>query len=96
MLFVGMPSPSNETGCERHREALNVPVVTGVGGSFDVPAGHVRRAPRLVQSTGLEWFWRLAMEPRKMWKRYLATHSELPMLAACEIPTHRVFAGGAR
>jgi N-acetylglucosaminyldiphosphoundecaprenol N-acetyl-beta-D-mannosaminyltransferase len=89
MLFVGMPSPFKETWCERHRAALDVPVIMGVGGSFDVLAGYVRRAPRLVQSAGLEWSWRLAMEPRKMWKRYLLTNSEYLSLAAGEILRHR-------
>ena len=89
MLFVGMPSPFKETWCERHRLALDVPVIMGVGGSFDVLAGYVRRAPRLMQSMGLEWSWRLAMEPRKMWKRYLVTNSEYLWLAAREIVSHR-------
>jgi len=89
MLFVGMPSPFKETWCERHRAELDVPVIMGVGGSFDVLAGYVRRAPRLVQSAGLEWSWRLAMEPRKMWKRYLVTNSEYLSLAAGEILRHR-------
>jgi N-acetylglucosaminyldiphosphoundecaprenol N-acetyl-beta-D-mannosaminyltransferase len=89
LLFVGMPSPFKETWCERHRAALDVPVIMGVGGSFDVLAGYVRRAPRLVQSAGLEWSWRLAMEPRKMWKRYLVTNSEYLSLAAGEILRHR-------
>lgn len=57
-------------------------------------AGRVRRAPRLMQSLGLEWSWRLAMEPRKMWKRYLLTNSEFLWLAAREILTRR--AGLAR
>jgi N-acetylglucosaminyldiphosphoundecaprenol N-acetyl-beta-D-mannosaminyltransferase len=89
LLFVGMPSPFKETWCERHRAALDVPVIMGVGGSFDVLAGYVRRAPRLVQSAGLEWSWRLAMEPRKMWKRYLVTNAEYLSLAAGEILRHR-------
>jgi exopolysaccharide biosynthesis WecB/TagA/CpsF family protein len=89
MLFVGMPSPFKETWCERHRVALNVPVIMGVGGTFDVLAGYVRRAPRLMQSLGLEWSWRLAMEPRKMWKRYLVTNSEYLWLAAGEIVRRR-------
>lgn len=89
MLFVGMPSPFKETWGERHRTALDVPVIMGVGGSFDVLAGYVRRAPRLVQSVGLEWSWRLAMEPRKMWKRYLVTNSEYLSLAAGEILKRR-------
>ena len=94
MLFVGMPSPFKEPWCEENREALDVPVIMGVGGSFDVLAGHVRRAPRLMQSLGLEWSWRLAMEPRKMWKRYLLTNSEFLWLAAREILARR--AGLAR
>jgi N-acetylglucosaminyldiphosphoundecaprenol N-acetyl-beta-D-mannosaminyltransferase len=94
MLFVGMPSPFKETWCERHREALDVPVLMGVGGSFDVLAGHVPRAPRLVQSLGLEWSWRLAMEPRKLWKRYLVTNSQYLWLAAGEILKRRIGLAG--
>jgi N-acetylglucosaminyldiphosphoundecaprenol N-acetyl-beta-D-mannosaminyltransferase len=75
ILFVGMPTPFKEVWCEQHREALGVPVIMGVGGSFDVLAGLIRRAPRWMQNAGLEWFWRLLMEPRKMWKRYLVTNS---------------------
>lgn len=75
MLFVGMPTPDKEVWCERHRGALGVPLIVGVGGSFDVLAGFIRRAPLWMQNVGLEWFWRLLMEPRKMWKRYLVTNS---------------------
>jgi N-acetylglucosaminyldiphosphoundecaprenol N-acetyl-beta-D-mannosaminyltransferase len=89
MLFVGMPSPFKETWCESRRVALGVPVIMGVGGSFDVLAGHVRRAPPLLQRLGLEWSWRLAMEPRKMWKRYLVTNAEYLGLAAREILKRR-------
>jgi exopolysaccharide biosynthesis WecB/TagA/CpsF family protein len=85
MLFVGMPSPFKETWCEQNKAALDVPVIMGVGGSFDVLAGYVRRAPRVMQTVGLEWSWRLAMEPRKMLKRYLLTNSEYLWLAAGEI-----------
>lgn len=85
MLFVGMPSPFKESWCQRHRDALGVPVIVGVGGTFDVLTGYVRRAPRLLQAVGMEWSWRLAMEPRKMWKRYLYTNIEFLGLAAREI-----------
>ena len=85
MLFVGMPSPFKETWCQRHRDALGVPVIVGVGGTFDVLAGYVRRAPRALQVAGMEWLWRLAMEPRKMWKRYLHTNTEFIGLAAREV-----------
>jgi len=75
MLFVGMPSPFKELWCEQYRDALGVPVIMGVGGSFDVLAGFIKRAPVFAQKAGLEWFWRFLMEPRKMWKRYLVTNS---------------------
>ena len=90
ILFVGMPSPFKETWCERHRERLDVPVIIGVGGSFDVLAGYIRRAPLWVQSAGLEWFWRLLMEPRKLWRRYLTTNSEFIWLAGREIVARRL------
>jgi N-acetylglucosaminyldiphosphoundecaprenol N-acetyl-beta-D-mannosaminyltransferase len=75
LLLVGMPAPFKEIWCEEHREALATPAILGVGGAFDVLAGFVPRAPRLMQEAGLEWAWRLAMEPRKLWKRYLVTNS---------------------
>jgi N-acetylglucosaminyldiphosphoundecaprenol N-acetyl-beta-D-mannosaminyltransferase len=90
ILFVGMPSPFKETWCERHRGLLDVPVIMGVGGSFDVLAGYIRRAPRWVQSVGLEWSWRLLMEPRKLWKRYLTTNSEFVWIAGREIVARRL------
>ena len=90
MLFVGMPSPFKEVWCEKHRERLNVPVVMGVGGSFDVLAGFIMRAPHWVQVMGLEWFWRLLMEPRKLWKRYLVTNTEFILLAGREILGRRL------
>jgi N-acetylglucosaminyldiphosphoundecaprenol N-acetyl-beta-D-mannosaminyltransferase len=90
MLFVGMPTPFKETWCERHRQRLEVPLIMGVGGSFDVLAGFVRRAPRWLQAMGLEWFWRLLMEPRKLWKRYLTTNVEFIWLAGREIVARRL------
>jgi N-acetylglucosaminyldiphosphoundecaprenol N-acetyl-beta-D-mannosaminyltransferase len=90
ILFVGMPTPFKETWCERHRHCLDVPLIMGVGGSFDVLAGFISRAPRWAQSCGLEWFWRLLMEPRKLWKRYLITNSEFIWLAAREIVARRL------
>jgi len=90
ILFVGMPSPFKETWCERHRDRLDVPVIIGVGGSFDVLAGFIRRAPGWVQAAGLEWFWRLLMEPRKLWRRYLTTNSEFVWLAGREIVARRL------
>ena len=85
LLLVGMPAPFKETWCEEQRSALQVPAVLGVGGAFDVIAGFVRRAPKIMQRAGLEWLWRLAMEPRKLWKRYLVTNLQFIALLATEL-----------
>lgn len=85
LLFVGMPTPFKDVFCERHRDRLQVPVIMGVGGSFDVLAGVIARAPRAMQSMGLEWAWRLVMEPRKLWRRYLTTNSEFVWLVVREL-----------
>lgn len=92
ILFVGLPSPFKEVWSERYRGQLQVPVVLGVGGSFDVLAGFIMRAPRLFQSLGLEWFWRLMMEPRKLWRRYLSTNSEFIWRAIREVVARRAYA----
>ncbi|HLI57761.1 MAG TPA: WecB/TagA/CpsF family glycosyltransferase, partial [Actinomycetota bacterium] len=70
-LFLAIPSPRKEFWLGQHLEELGVPFAMGVGGSFDVVAGTVRRAPRWMQRAGLEWSFRLVQEPRRMWKRYL-------------------------
>lgn len=75
MLFVGMPTPFKETWCFKYRDKLNVPMIMGVGGSFDVLSGVVRRAPQILQRIGLEWLWRFLMRPQVMWKRYLVTNT---------------------
>jgi len=89
MLFVGMPSPFNQVFLERHRARLEVPVLMGVGGSFDVLAGFVARAPLWLRTLGLEWSWRLLMQPRKMWKRYLITNAEFLWMAGREALARR-------
>ena len=60
-------------------------VIMGVGGSVDVLAGHTRRAPRLLQRTGLEWAYRLAQEPRRLFKRYLVTNLRFCVLVGREL-----------
>ena len=71
ILFVAMPSPRKEYWLAENLDALGVPFSMGVGGSFDVYAGAIRRAPVWMQSTGLEWAYRFIQEPRRMWRRYL-------------------------
>jgi len=71
MLFVAMSSPRKEYFLADNMNALGVPFAMGVGGAIDVAAGLTRRAPRWMQRAGLEWFFRFAQEPRRMWRRYL-------------------------
>lgn len=75
VLFVAMTSPRKEKFLARWSGDLGVPVCHGVGGSFDVLAGKVRRAPRLWQGLGLEWLYRVLQEPGRLWKRYLVTNT---------------------
>jgi len=75
VLFVAISSPKKEIFLEKWQNFINVPVCHGVGGSFDVMAGVTKRAPHWMQNYGLEWFYRLIQEPRRMWKRYLVTNS---------------------
>jgi N-acetylglucosaminyldiphosphoundecaprenol N-acetyl-beta-D-mannosaminyltransferase len=82
ILFVGMPSPFKEVWCHEHREALGTPVILPVGGAFDVLSGFVRRAPRALQACGLEWLWRMLMDPRRMWWRYAETNPVFIALVA--------------
>jgi N-acetylglucosaminyldiphosphoundecaprenol N-acetyl-beta-D-mannosaminyltransferase len=81
-LFVAMPTPRKERFLHQHRQMLNVPFVMGVGGSVDVLAGVVSRAPNWMQSAGLEWLHRLIQEPRKMAWRYLSTNFAFAWLIA--------------
>jgi N-acetylglucosaminyldiphosphoundecaprenol N-acetyl-beta-D-mannosaminyltransferase len=75
ILFVGMPTPYKEIWLHKNLDRLGVRLAIGVGGTFDVMTGQVRRAPRWMQRVGLEWLWRMAMEPRKMWKRNVVYNS---------------------
>ena len=68
LLFVAMGIPLQEKWIHQHLEELGVPVSMGVGGTLDVLAGKARRAPKWVQRIGLEWFYRLASNPRKIRK----------------------------
>lgn len=71
ILFVGLGAPKQEKWIKQYYQELGVPVSMGVGVTFEFIAGIVKRAPKWMQQIGLEWFWRLCMEPGRLWKRYL-------------------------
>lgn len=75
VLFVGITSPRKEYFIDAWGPKMDVPLVMGVGGAFDVVAGLRRRAPDLVQRLGLEWLFRLVQEPRRLFRRYAITNA---------------------
>jgi N-acetylglucosaminyldiphosphoundecaprenol N-acetyl-beta-D-mannosaminyltransferase len=70
LLFVAISSPKKEKFLNRYQEFMKIPFSMGVGGTFDVAAGKVKRAPLWMQKAGLEWFFRFMQEPRRMFRRY--------------------------
>jgi N-acetylglucosaminyldiphosphoundecaprenol N-acetyl-beta-D-mannosaminyltransferase len=73
-LFLALPTPHKERLLSQYKDEFGVPFIMGVGGSFDVLAGAVTRAPLWMQRGGLEWFYRLYQEPRRMFWRYFSTN----------------------
>ncbi len=80
ILYVAMSSPRKEYFLARHGADVGTPFVMGVGGSIDVVAGVVRRAPVWVQRAGIEWLYRMAQEPRRLFRRYLVTNVRFVLL----------------
>lgn len=75
ILFVGISSPKKELFLNKYSKVLKIPLIMGVGGSFDVVAGLTKRAPLWMQKFSLEWLFRFLQEPQRMWKRYLKTNT---------------------
>lgn len=85
MLFLGMTSPKKEIFLGTFGPSLDVPILHGVGGSFDVMAGLTRRAPVAWQRLGMEWAYRLLQEPQRLWWRYLKTNTAFILLTCQEL-----------
>ncbi|WP_176365091.1 WecB/TagA/CpsF family glycosyltransferase [Pseudoalteromonas ulvae] len=80
LLFIGMKSPEKEILAYKYKELLKVKMIVGVGGTFDVYTGKVKRAPIWIQNIGFEWLYRVYQEPRRMWKRYLTSNTKFLIL----------------
>ena len=85
ILFVAMGVPRQERFIEKYWDDFGVNLAVPVGGSFDVLAGQRARAPRMVQKIGMEWAFRLAQEPRRLFKRYLVTNAQFTGLVGREL-----------
>jgi N-acetylglucosaminyldiphosphoundecaprenol N-acetyl-beta-D-mannosaminyltransferase len=84
ILFVGIGCPKQERWMEAHKERIPA-VMLGVGAAFDFHTGRVRQAPGWMQVAGLEWLFRLLMDPRRLWKRYARHNPRFVVLFSLEL-----------
>lgn len=87
VLLVAFGAPKQEKWIWKNKERLGVPVSIGVGGSFEMASGMVQRAPVWMQRVGLEWFYRFAQEPRRLFQRYIVR--DVPHLGKAAVKTVR-------
>ncbi|HEX6249801.1 MAG TPA: WecB/TagA/CpsF family glycosyltransferase, partial [Gemmatimonadaceae bacterium] len=93
LTFVGLGCPRQEVWAYENREMISMPALA-VGAAFDFHAGTLPEAPGWMQRAGLEWLYRLAREPRRLWRRYLLLNPlYLLMVAAQRVGIHRLHAG---
>lgn len=85
ILMVGLGAPKQEKWIHAHKDVVGVPVSIGVGGTFEMAGGVVRRAPLWMQQAGMEWAYRFSQEPTRLWKRYFG--NDLPFLARLAVKT---------
>ena len=87
LVWVGLSTPKQERWMAEFRPLLDAPVLLGVGAAFDIHSGNIRQAPALVRGSGLEWLYRLMMEPRRLWRRYLTNNPRFVWALARRRPT---------
>ena len=80
VVWVGLGSPKQELWAADHQSASAAGLVMPVGAAFDFHSGRVRRAPSWMQRVGLEWLFRLAMDPRRLFGRYVVTNTKFALL----------------
>ena len=95
ILWVGLGAPKQELWMGAMSEVLDVPVMVGVGAAFDYLAGTKQAAPRSLRHLGLEWLFRLAVEPKRLWRRYLVGNSTFLYLVLRDELSRRVRRDGA-
>lgn len=84
ILFIGLNTPKQDIWMSAHRGKVSA-VMVGVGAAFDFIAGSKRQAPRWLMPLGLEWLFRLAMEPRRLWKRYMKHNPRFMVFLAMQL-----------
>ncbi len=83
-FWVGISSPKQDFFMAEHLGRLETTIMLGVGAAFDFHSGRVAQAPRWMQRSGLEWFFRLCTDPARLWRRYLTTNPRFVWLAFCQ------------
>lgn len=95
VVFVSLGCPKQERWIAQHRGSIHA-VMIGVGAAFDYHGGSLRRAPAWAGKAGLEWLYRLGMEPRRLWKRYLVTNSIFLVRAVKQLLCRDEFPNGQK
>jgi N-acetylglucosaminyldiphosphoundecaprenol N-acetyl-beta-D-mannosaminyltransferase len=85
VLWIGLSTPKQERWMSEHLSKVSVPVMLGVGAAFDLNAGTLRQAPSWMREHGLEWLFRLAAEPRRLWRRYVIFGSKFAWKVSLEL-----------
>ena len=85
IIWVGLSTPKQEKFMAEYFDKLHATLFFGVGAAFDFYTGRVRQAPRWMQRTGLEWFFRLCCEPRRLWRRYLKNNPLFAFKLFCQL-----------
>ena len=89
ILLIGFGNPKQELWFNRNRSAIKVPVIIGVGGTFEFISGKTARAPLWVQKSGLEWIFRISQDPKRLWKRYIIDFFKFGLLILPSILDYR-------
>jgi len=89
LLFVGLGTPKQDLWMARHKHRLPM-VQVGVGAAFDFISGNKKQAPAWLQRIGLEWFFRLCSEPRRLWARYAWHNPRFVLLIASQIFRYKI------
>ena len=84
IVWVGLSTPKQEWWMIEHVKRIPGATLIGVGAAFDFHTGEVKRAPKWMQKSGLEWFHRLISEPRRLWRRYLVLAPKFAWLVMLE------------
>jgi len=84
IIWVGLSTPKQEKFMAQYWQKLDTTLMFGVGAAFDFHAGRVRQAPRWIQRGGLEWLFRLACEPRRLWRRYFRNNPRFVFRFFCQ------------